>query len=85
MTFNLWAKTQARRLHAAGYRGVSNRHRIVSRVDRDIGAWAAEQGGSYFFLLNMGKACREDWYRRCISNDTHKVSAAVYKALKTLA
>ncbi len=92
MTDNMWTKTQAKRLHAAGYRGVSNRHRIVARVDEDIVLYVQRDQrkgrhpgwSQYNFLLKMTKDERDDWFRRCVSKDTHQVSSEVYKAMKQL-
>ncbi len=96
MTDAMWVKTQAKRLHAAGYRGVSNAFRIVARVDQDIREFVerdrakmrkqhGHKGWSqYNFLLKMPQERADDWFRRCISEDKQTVSSYVYKAMKNL-
>jgi hypothetical protein len=87
---------QAQKLFDQGYRGVSNRHRIVSRVDQDIRTFVEhdktkmrkrykhKNWSSYDFLLSLPKAAAEDWFRRCLSKDKQVVQEAVYRALKRL-
>ncbi len=88
--------TEAERLFNQGYRGVSNKFRIVARVDQDIAAFVGRDveamrrqyghrnWSSYDFLLRLPLHSVEDWFRRCMSKDKKTVSAEVYKDIKRL-
>lgn len=68
------AKDVADRLMRRGYRVVSRRGRIVSRVDRED--WQE-------FALSGGYPVCSDWYRRCLSEDNRVVSQQVIRLMKT--
>lgn len=68
----LLGEALARRLTAMGYRRVSNRYRIVARVDRPD--WIPIATNSYGYFMGA------DHYRRCSSKDwIEGVPGMVYK------
>ena len=79
--------TEAENLLAQGYRGISNKHKIVARIDRDdwIDHMARTMNtSSASFMLPTGRF-DERWsehYLRCHSNDKLTVSEEVYKEMK---
>lgn len=64
----------AERLMALGYRRTSNRHGMVSRVDRpDWKEWLAAKG----YPVDA------DWYRRVCSKDTFEIGQAKARRVKS--
>lgn len=61
----------------AGYRVTSRKHRMVSRIDR--ADWKEVMAKTHVngmkWVLALGEGSAEDYYRRCISNDTLTVSS----------
>jgi hypothetical protein len=64
-------KIRAEELMAMGYRRTSNRHRIVSRIDRPDWALPIAQTTSTrsVDVIYADPSCWEDYYRRCCSKD----------------
>lgn len=69
----------SKELTAQGYRRISNRFRIISRIDhpdwkeymaREHAPWDIEEGMQWVLNFRPGEA--EDWYRRCLSKDILK-------------
>lgn len=72
-----------------GYRVTSNKHRMISRIDRfdwveimanDHAPWDPE-GQGMKWVHSMGPLAAADHYRRVYSRDTLTVSAAIVKAM----
>ena len=62
----------ARKLKNMGYRLVSRKYRIASRVDRED--WQE-------FCKESRFPVDADWYRRCVSKDTITISSCSVKEL----
>ena len=70
-----------RQLYDRGYRCISNRFRIVARLDQDIREFVKRDAdamrkrhghpnwSAYTFLLRLPFKNAEDWFRRCVSKD----------------
>lgn len=74
---------------AQGYRVTSNKHRMISRIDRDDwkeymakghSPWDWEGEGLKWVRI-LGDRSAADHYRRVYSRDTLTVSAAIIKAM----
>jgi hypothetical protein len=83
-------RDKAKLLSDMGYRRVSNKYCIVSRVDReDWKEYMAHRHAPWDFdegmrLVNMiGNANAAGYYRRAISSDTLTVDNEVYKLMKS--
>jgi len=83
------AERRASQLINWGYRKTSNRHRMVSRIDRpDWYRTMAQRhapwdpnGEGIDWVFTMGRAAAEDYYRRCYSEDILTVCDNVIKRI----
>jgi len=83
-------EAEAARLVASGYFPISNRHRILARIDRADwqvrmaarhAPWSRAEGEGWVGALGHGAG---DQYRRVYSTDRVTVSAGVFAAVKAL-
>ena len=83
-------KKQADFLMSQGYLKTSNRHCMLSRIDRSDwmekmakshAPWNIEEGRAWVEGLGVGSAA--DHYRRCYSNDNITVTPEVLKFVKS--
>jgi hypothetical protein len=69
----------------AGYRRVSNKHRLIARIDREdwltLMAQALKKAPADFYVPGAEKPAGNwcDWYRRCMSRDVLKIDASIIK------
>lgn len=75
------------RLRNAGYVGVSNRHLLIARIDREdwliVMATALRRAPADFYVPGAKEPAHNwaDHYRRCFSGDKMPVTADIYRLM----